>query len=832
MHRLLVALTLLWVFVGTLAVVPARAQSGAAAGLGHALAAAGDEHWDPRFGTPGIYEGTVRAMATAADGSLYVGGGIARVPGMTASQGVVRWDGERWHALGSGVNQNAWVYALATHGSDLYAAGDFSSAGGVGAKGIARWDGTKWNRVGSGVGPRREYYGWEEGRIHALAVAPNGDLYVGGYFNYIDNVPARGIARWDGNAWHAVGGGLYELDGFEGAEPRDANVYAISFGPDGTLYAGGTFNHTGNGPAAAIARWNGTAWSAMAAGIRDENDNTGEVKSLLFHAGKLYVGGMFGQAGEVLAAHIAAWDGAGWSALGDGMYQEFLTAAPVVALLADGNGIIAAGRFDSAGGQMIGGIARWNGTTWSPIGAAGQEIGSQYLEVHALAPSPDGGYVAAGTIDRAGAYETVFGITRWDGEKWLSLGNGVAQYGDSPADVEAIVTDDKGRVFAAGYVNYVAGMPVQHLAMWQNGTWHNIGGISGDLPAIYDMLVVGEYLYIGGHFTQAGGISALNIARWHIPTAQWSPLGAGINDTVYALAYGGGKLFAGGGFTMAGGSEALDVAIWDGTNWSALGGEFEIFEVFDTGSEAGTFVSALEYVHGELYIGGHFQVIHAKNTPRGSSGSFTAVHNLVAYDLAQQQWYKVGPEIHPGVTTNGYSGFGTDVFALDYVGGHLYVGGNFTVAGGIGALNLARYDIRANNWAAIGSPGGEELTVRDFAIYGPDLFVVGTFTTIDAVPARFVARYNTVQGQWRSLGSGLRWYNDKYTLAKAVAVSADGVYVGGKFDQAGETPALGFAHWSGPLDPTVPFDPIKGNGGDPIDPEDLPNKLYLPLLNR
>jgi hypothetical protein len=40
-------------------------------------------------------------------------------------------------------------------------------------------------------------------------------------------------------------------------------------------------------------------------------------------------------------------------------------------------------------------------------------------------------------------------------------------------------------------------------------------------------------LYIGGDFTNAGGIVVSNIAKWNGTT--WSALGTGVNDKVYAL---------------------------------------------------------------------------------------------------------------------------------------------------------------------------------------------------------------------------------------------------------------------------------------------------------
>jgi trimeric autotransporter adhesin len=791
-------------------------------------AAQGDEYWDPRFGTPGISGRVVYALAADGGDNLYIGGAIEGVPGVPA-QGIARWDGERWHALGTGIAYPQTVLDIAIQGAHVYVVGAFSNAGGVPANGVARWDGNAWSRLGSGVGPRiKESWGLEPGSIRAAAVAPNGDLYVGGEFNVIDNVAANGVARWNGSAWSAVGGGVYN------GEPDDASFFTVNdlaFGADGILYAGGQFGIAAGQEVSNIAAWNGTAWSSLAGGLKGGWES--RVNALLFHAGQLYAAGSFSEAGEAPVHNIAAWNGTAWAALGDGLAESPNEAETVLTLLGDGETLLAGGRFRSAGGQPIGGLARWNGTSWAAVAPAGEGIANDLLtEVRALAPAPEGGFAAGGNLVMENEH-AFHGVARWDGERWMSLGKGVAQAGDFPADVDTIAIDGAGRVFIGGLINYVGGAPVRNIAMWDGARWHNIGDITGDEPNVYALLVLGDDLYVGGRFNQAGGISARGIARYHIPSGSWSALGSGVDGNVRALAYGDGKLFVGGDFDVAGGVEALEVAIWDGTAWAALGGQFEIYEVLDSGNRAGTYVNALAYVHGELFIGGRFQTIRRSNTPRNGNGSYTAVHNIVSYNLANQQWLLVGPDIHPGVTLNGFSNMFTAVRSLAYVGGDLYVGGDFNQAGGIPANNFASYDLLTNLWAAPGSiagPGGR-LTVRAVTSYGPDVFVGGTFTSIGNTPARFVGRYNSVTGQWSTLGAGMRWYNDEYTHVNTIAVGEGGLYLGGGFDYAGPHPSLGFARWNGPLDPTVPPDPLENGGGGGGEPGQT-YQVVLPMVKK
>ncbi len=82
----------------------------------------------------------------------------------------------------------ATAYALAVYNSNLIVGGYFTDAGGVAADGIARWDGTAWSALGSGLGVGE----W----VFALTVL-NGELTVGGLIslNGYDDL-LGGWARW------------------------------------------------------------------------------------------------------------------------------------------------------------------------------------------------------------------------------------------------------------------------------------------------------------------------------------------------------------------------------------------------------------------------------------------------------------------------------------------------------------------------------------------------------------------------------------------------------------------------------------------------------------
>ena len=185
------------------------------------------------------------------------------------------------------------------------------------------------------------------GAVSALAVdAASGTLYIGGGFTHAGAVEAHGVAKWDGSAWSALGEGL----------EYGPSALAVA---GGYVYAAGGFKFAEGRPVAGIARWNGTQWEPVGAGLG------GICYTLVAKGESIYAGGWFGTAGGIPAVNIARWNGTYWSALGSGVGNDF---GSVDALAFMGEDLYVGGDFSTAGGTTAGYIAKWNGTTWSGVG--------------------------------------------------------------------------------------------------------------------------------------------------------------------------------------------------------------------------------------------------------------------------------------------------------------------------------------------------------------------------------------------------------------------------------------------------------------------------------
>lgn len=718
--------------------------------------------------------------------ALYAAGLFTSVSGQAAGN-IAKWDGAAWTPVG-GAGTNGAIFAMAAfdddgpgpHGPALYVAGNFSTAGGMSAPYIARWDGTNWSAVGPGLdGPSG---------ARALVVFDddgpgphNPALYAGGYFTTSGATAVANVAKWDGAAWAAVGGGT-----------DDGVTSLVVFDDDGSgsnpasLYAGGLFAAAGGVAASRIARWDGSAWHDVGGGIG--GDDPFEVDSLaVFDADgsgpglpALYVGGSFGSAGTTPAADIARWDGSAWSALVEGLTGG---PAPIVAAIAtfddDGAGphagaLYAAGRFTTAGTGAALNVARWDGSAWSALGSGVDSVNAFVSAIAEFAgPAGPAELVVGGDMTSCGGV-AVSNIGKWNGAAWNGLATDLRIIGAVSAMV-AMDEDGTGpggpALFVGGSFTRAANVVASNIARKNGGKWSALGlGTDGPVYAMACFEGKGAIastpgLVVGGGFAAAGGSPASRVALWN--GAAWSALGPGVNGNVYAAAVydddGPGPdqptLYIGGDFTLSGATAVSRIARWDGANWVPVGlgignGSVRALTVYDA--------DGLGPGNPLLAVGGDF------TTAGGSSANRAAIWNGSA-------WSAMGTGLSGGAAPMVEAWCVLDETPFGNARRVLVAGGMFTLAGGSAASRVVRWD--GLGWSALGTgvTGGSTTDIKSLAVFDEDgpgagaalLYAGGQFFS----PDRGIARWNGAA--WSAVGPGIAGLGTSQPVAALAAIDRD-----------------------------------------------------------
>lgn len=718
---------------------------------------ASDVYWSDQFSFPGV-DGEINALVEDASGNIYIGGRFTVVGGVVAN-GIAKWDGAKWSALGGGVDleYREAVNSIAIDAFGVvYVGGIFTTVNGIIVNGVAKWDGTEWSALGEGVDIT------EDSGVNALACDAAGNVYAGGGFVSAGGVPASRIAKWDGTTWSALGAGV------------SCDVLALAVDQSGNVYAGGVFSMAGDAQANSIARWDGASWASLGSGVCDEGpclpySGCGSITSqphcspfvsalALDDSGNLYAGGWFSRAGDLPAGSVARWDGAVWSAVGTGISGDMCgwNCPHVASLLFDETGsLYAGGWFDTADGVSANSIAKWDGVEWRSLGA-GVLTSDDWdcPEIRGLALLDGGGIWAGGNFHTAGETPAHY-LALWDGSHW-----------ESP------------EIEGTGLNSYAGG-----LVSEGNGT-----------------------VYVSGSFTRAGEATISNIAKWD--GQAWSALGSGLEGKVGSPALDG----AGNLYVVHVGETARHALKWNGARWSTVGAEFEAPVGIVAADEAGTLYamswadsdsgdgrcatctiyewngavwvtawsgtveeSGQAYLYldkamfddaGNLYISGEFDRVDG-----------VSVHNFAKWD--GQGWTDLGAGLTGRVSALAIDGRG-DLYAVTWVSPE--DSAERETADPV--CNISRWD--ETKWSAVISQSGGYITAL----------------ALDEAGGIYGAGWTTVNGQWRTYvgkWAGAEWLTMGSTLSgdlvESLVIDHNVLFVTGSFTTAGDKVSFSLAEW-------------------------------------
>jgi hypothetical protein len=403
---------------------------------------------------------------TVYNGELYVAGSSLSMAGESTLRGIAKWNGatQQWSKIAPGFDITPSHFT--TYRGDLIAAGGFGSAGAVEAKGIARWDGKDWHPLAGGI-----MDGAVIGVIDCV-IEYNNKLIVGGYFSNAGGVQVRNIAAWDGatETWMDLGGGV------TGGEIPRVHALAVY---NGELIAAGQFSFAGGGsvPAFNVARWDGTQWHAMGAGV-------GICFSMAEFNGSLYASVFSGSGG------MQRWDGAQWHAVPGGFNNFSMTIW---------NGLLISGFLD----PMAYNGSTWTafpGWSWDPNGAG---VGNFEYVVF------DGSLVVAGQFENAAGIPEADGLVRFDGTGWHSF----ATPNGTVASITSGAAVHKGELITNGRVDHPDGT----ISNWRRFGFRGADAFGVGTPGCE-----------GFHSLEAGSVPSVGNAQFYLSCSKTSANAIGL----------------------------------------------------------------------------------------------------------------------------------------------------------------------------------------------------------------------------------------------------------------------------------------------------------------
>jgi trimeric autotransporter adhesin len=417
-------------------------------------------------------------------------------------------------------------------------------------------------------------------------------------------------------------------------------------------------------------------------------------------------------------------------------------------------------------------------------------------------------------------------LARWDGVAWSPM---VTTGGGSVDCMSAFDEDADGpnpaRLFIGGRFSQLGGLVTEGIARWDGSTWTDVaGGIDGSAPAVNALTVFDPdgdgpstpVLVAAGRFTSAGGMSASNIAQWD--GTAWAPLASGTAGQVTATCMydsdGGGPLqpllIAAGFFNAAGGVPAQHIAAWDGATWSPLGAGVD-----------GTPYSLASFDPDgpgpdtpRLIVAGYF---YEGGVP---------IAGPMQWDGST--WAALGGDQYVDLVT---------VFDVDGAGPTLPA--LYGICAGGATRFVGRWD--GAEWAIIGeansfidsmyAPRPDESPV-------PTLYIGGLFSVVDGVDADAIAAWDGAS--WTALGAQLPDLGTDYGVRDLAVFDEDGdgpnpraLFVAHDFLRAGPTFTGGLSRWDGAAWTALQPDTLGAEKLfvlDPDGPGAVAPALYISLL--
>jgi hypothetical protein len=232
-------------------------------------------------------------------------------------------------------------------------------------------------------------------------------------------------------------------------------------------------------------------------------------------------------------------------------------------------------------------------------------------------------------------------------------------------------------LYAAGHFQTAGGVPTRGIARWNGTNWNQVGGPGLNLSAGFVGTALKPYgndLYLAGGFYLVNGLSVHSIARWK--GTAWDSVGT-IDElwSFRCLENYNNKLYAGGYMTINGNNSLHWISRWDGTNWDSLS------------QNINGVPNTMTIYNSELYVAGDFDsagTIQSYGIARWDDVQWNNVSSgLDLYHLTEDTSFVPDTSIFPT----------EHIYTMCTYNNELYVGGIFSMIGGINANSIAKWHI-------------------------------------------------------------------------------------------------------------------------------------------
>ncbi len=462
--------------------------------------------WTPM---PGNMNGAVADIALRANGEILAACNAN-------DRGVVfRWTGSNWANFTTPLFHLGISTLLTLPDNSFIAAGPFVSA----AYGptpsfihppfrhVARWHDASWLPMNSGV----------EAPMNTLTLLPDGDVFAGGAFvndlnAQITPVDVPNLARWHGAEWRAMTRGVAGPINNAVATPHASVIVpgragdptsrfllasefdGIDWSPINTTVEGGLGAFASHPDGGIVGRgWEYDMQSAAERVVMLDDDTFTDLPeppvradaTLALPDGRVIIGSQFPSSGGQL---VFTLENNAWVPLAGGPNG----AVRALTRLQNGD-VIAAGDFNTAGGQPSPPVARWNGQEWSPLGAG--LTGS----FHSIVELPSGNIAVAGYSN----------VALWNGSSWSSFA--------TPGFTYSLSALSTGDIVVSTAVS-PSGSPA--VWRWTGQTWTPLGPDFNGAVRKLTRNSPGELIAVGD-FSKIGDMWSAYFARWTDTNIPW-----------------------------------------------------------------------------------------------------------------------------------------------------------------------------------------------------------------------------------------------------------------------------------------------------------------------